>query len=35
MGLSSSLGLVHNYVALVLGNRVLVLGSEGGGPHHM
>lgn len=35
VGLPSSLGIVHNYVALVLGNLVLILGSEGGGRHHM
>jgi hypothetical protein len=31
----SSLDLVPNYVVLVVGNLVLVVGNEGGGPHHM
>ena len=35
MRLCSSLGLVPNYVVLVLGNLVLVLGNGGGGPHYM
>lgn len=35
IGLRSRLGLASNYVGLVLGNLVLVLENEGGGPHHL